>query len=148
MHRRYGTYSKFAEELAEQHENFAFLGTLPYSRVLQTAARSRVLSAIYEPTIRNHRLCAPNKFYEALALGKPVIVCRGTGIDKIVEQNNIGAVIDYDASQFYDAVRTLAEDEQLRKEMGVRARTLYEEKYKWSIMKGILLRAYEDLQTI
>lgn len=91
----YGPYSQTAVELEEKYENFSFLGSLPYSKVLSLEARARVLSAIYEPTIRNHRLCAPNKFYEALALGKPLIVCKGTGIDRIVEENGIGCVIDY-----------------------------------------------------
>ena len=141
----YGPHSARATELAERHEGFSFLGPLPYSRVLELEARARVLSAIYEPTIRNHRLCAPNKFYEALALGKPVIVCRGTGIDQIVEENNIGCVIDYDAEQFYDALRRLCADGDARRQMGVRARRLYDEKYKWDIMKRILLETYSQL---
>ncbi len=134
-----------AIRLAETHENISFVGSLPYFRVLPLAARARVLSAIYEPGVRNHRLCAPNKFYEALALGKPVIVCKGTGIDKIVEENNIGCVIDYDAQQFYVALRNLSMNDELRKQMGVRARKLYDEKYNWNIMKSILLDMYNSL---
>lgn len=141
----YGPCSDMAIKLAEQYENISFLGSLPYSRVLSLASHARVLSAIYEPNIRNHRLCAPNKFYEALALGKSIIVCKGTGIDKIVEENNIGFVIDYDANQFYDALRKLSLDHELRRQMGVRARKLYDEKYNWNIMKSILLETYNEI---
>ncbi|MBO7214722.1 MAG: glycosyltransferase family 4 protein [Clostridia bacterium] len=140
----YGPYSLKAEEISKQYENFSFLGALSYSQVLSLEARSRVLAAIYEPTVRNHRLCAPNKFYEALALGKPVIVCKGTGIDKIVEENDIGCVINYDAGEFYFAVRKLCNSENYQ-QMGVRARKLYVEKYDWKIMKGILVSAYGEL---
>lgn len=141
----YGPLGGKAEELDKRFEHFTFKGAIPYSEVLETEAVSMAIAAIYEPTIRNHRLCAPNKFYEALALAKPVIVCRGTGIDKIVEQNQIGVVIDYDAGQFYKALAYLKANPELAREMGTRARELYEKKYTWSLMEKILLEIYDEL---
>lgn len=139
------SFYKDAETASRIYENFEFKGTVPYTQVLDLEAQSRIISAIYEPTIRNHRLCAPNKFYEALALSKPVIVCRGTGIDRIVDEFKIGIVIDYDACQFYEAINTLLSDEQLRIEMGKRARELYDEKYRWSIMSERLIGLYSRI---
>lgn len=141
----YGEYGEMAKALQSRNEHFAFLEAIPYSKVLELEAQTKVLAAIYEPTIRNHRLCAPNKFYEALALGKPVIVCKGTGIDKIVESNNIGICIDYDAEQFYAALRSLIASPDERREMGIRARRLYDEKYSWKKMKNILVEFYSKL---
>ena len=138
----YGEYETIARDLQTQNDRFEFFETIPYSKVLELEAQTKVLAAIYEPTIRNHRLCAPNKFYEALALGKPVIVCKGTGIDKIVENNNIGICIDYDAEQFYGALRKLITSPDERREMGIRARKLYDEKYSWEKMKKILTEFY------
>lgn len=129
----------------KENLNFEFVDALPYKEVLEYESKARVLSAIYEPTIRNHRLCAPNKFYESLALMKPIIVCKGTGIDRIVEEYKIGVVIDYDASQFYEALKYLLENETLRHEMGKRARELYEEKYRWSLMEENLIATYNGL---
>lgn len=142
----FGTYEKDVKEVAEKLDNFTYLGPMSYSDCLVNESKSMCLSAIYEPSIRNHRLCAPNKFYESLALGKPVIVCKGTGIDKIVEENNIGIVIDYDAAQLYSAVRKLASNSHLCEEMGVRARKLYEDKYHWEIMSKRLLDIYKNLK--
>ena len=141
----HGPYSQITAIMADKYANFTYMGPVPYATVLSIESRARVLSAIYEPTIRNHRLCAPNKFYESLALGKPVIVCRGTGIDKIVQENNIGRVIDYNANDFYEALRELCLNDDLRIEMGKRARKLYDEKYDWRIMKDILLRTYREM---
>lgn len=141
----FGTYEKEVKEVAERFDNFTYLGPISYSDCLINESKSLCLSAIYEPSIRNHRLCAPNKFYESLALGKPVIVCKGTGIDKIVSENNIGVVIDYDASQLYSAVRSLANNPLLCEEMGKRARKLYDEKYNWGIMSKRLLDIYRSL---
>lgn len=142
----YGGYSKQAKELAEKYDNFEFLGTIPYDRVLKIEAGAMAIAAIYEPSIRNHRLCAPNKFYEAMALGKPVIVCRGTGIDQFVEQNKTGIVINYSADEFYDALRYLKDNPSECYEMGRRARALYEQKYRWSLMREDLIAAYQSVR--
>ena len=141
----YGEYEHCAKTLSDKFQNFTYFGSIPYADVLEIEKQSKVISAIYEPTIRNHQLCAPNKFYEALALGKPVIVCRGTGIDRVVIQEKIGCVIDYDAKQFYDALDYLVCNDAVRKEMGEKARKLYEQKYKWSLMRERLLYEYDRL---
>ena len=141
-----GDLVNVAEQLDAQYDNFTFGGrALPYSDVILLESKAMCLAAIYDPSYRNHQLCAPNKFYEALALAKPVIVCRGTGIDRIVEKYDIGIVIDYDGPAFYRAVRELKENPTLREKMGRSARALYEEKYRWSIMKERLLQAYAKL---
>lgn len=133
------SYRDYVEELATKYEKLDFLGTVPYSKVLEIESRALVISAIYEPSIRNHQLCAPNKFYEALALSKPIIVCKGTGIDNIVQENKIGIVINYSASEFYDAVIWFKNNLEEAIAMGNRGRLLYEENYRWSIMEQKLI---------
>ena len=141
-----GAFKEKIQELSVKYDNVTYLGSIPYSDVLDYEAKSKVISAIYDPVLRNHRLCAPNKFYEAMALAKPIIVCRGTGIDKVVEENNIGLVIDYSAEQFYIALETLVINDALRTEMGERAKALYESQYNWSIMEQRLLALYDTLE--
>lgn len=141
----YGEFACLAEENDKKCPCFTFRGPVPYAEVLDIEKKSRCLAAIYEPTIRNHRLCAPNKFYEALALAKPVIVCKGTGIDKIVQENEIGYVIDYDVSQFYVAVEKIKNNSEQSVLMGRKARVLYEQNYKWSVMKQRLIELYKEL---
>ena len=141
----FGVFQDLAEKNAKIFKNFSYFGRIPYSDCLKYEAQSLCLSAIYEPTWRNHRLCAPNKFYESLALGKPIIVCKGTGIDQIVEEYKIGFSINYSAKELYDSVIWLKKHEEERTEMGRRARMLYEQKYSWRIMKKILIDAYDGL---
>lgn len=136
-----GPYAQLAQKLSETYENFTFSGSLPYGKVLEAEAQSRVLSAIYEPTTRNHRLCAPNKFYESLALNKPVIVCKGTGIDRIVERESIGRAIEYNVDAFYKALRELVHNQT----SGQRARNLYEERYCWKDMAKRLCEIYKSI---
>lgn len=140
-----GEFAPKATELGEKYEQFSYFGTIPYAEVIEIESQSKVISAIYDPSLRNHQLCAPNKFYEALALGKPIIVCKGTGIDEVVNRYNIGVVIDYDAEKFYIALNHLLQNPSMCAEMGKRARSLYEKKYQWNTMKGILIDEYSKL---
>lgn len=142
----HGDYKQTAIDLMNIYPNFTYHGSVNYSKVLDLEHQSMCISAIYDPSVRNHRLCAPNKFYEALALGKPIIVCKGTGIDRIVANNNIGIVIDYNAKELYSAIRTLKANPQICDEMGKKARKLYEEKYRWSTMKERLMDLYDELK--
>ena len=141
----FGAYSNLAEEYTRKHNNFQYHGIVAYDQVIEIESKAICLSAIYDPSYRNHRLCAPNKLYEALALGKPIIVCKGTGIDSIVSENNIGVVIDYNADDFYEAVRYLKSHPEFCALCGKRARRLYEEKYNWEIMRKRLLGAYKNI---
>ncbi len=141
----HGLHEDKCIELAGKYSNFTYLGSIPYSKVLEVESQSRVLSAIYIPTVRNHQLCAPNKFYESLALSKPVIVCKGTGIDKIVQDKNIGRVIEYTAEEFYFALRDLIRQPMENEVIGAKARDLYDSNYKWSIMESILINTYSAL---
>lgn len=141
----FGSNSVSARLLSETYDNFKYSGPVSYDEVIDIEKRSKCISAIYDPSYRNHRLCAPNKFYEAMALGKPIIACRGTGIDKVIEQHKMGIVIDYNTKEFYKAIEILTLNLKLGADMGKRGRKLYEEKYRWGIMKDRLLSAYNEL---
>lgn len=141
----FGIYDTIAQNLASRYENFSFKGVLSYSDVLKVEASSKVLSAIYDPSITNHKLAAPNKFYESMALGKPLIVCKGTGIDKIVKQNDLGIVISYDEKEFFSSLKALLSNYELRRDMGIKAKSLFTKRYSWNKMEHILLTAYDAL---
>lgn len=139
-----GKYEELLKNMSIQFQNFTYFESLPYDQVLEIERKSKVLSAIYNPSIRNHQLCAPNKFYEALALKKPIIVCKGTGIDKIVSKYDLGELIDYDVDQFYTKLKDLIQNDE-RKSHGEIGRKLYESDYRWTIMEKRLIDVYTEI---
>lgn len=139
-----GELESEAIELNKKFKNFTFLGKLPYNEVLNLESKSLCLSAIYNSANgRNHRLCAPNKFYESLALAKPVIVCKGTGIDKVVKENNLGMVIDYDVNQFYQAIRKFKNNPLDCEKIMLNNKKQYDEKYSWKKMEIKFLNIFK-----
>ena len=102
--------------------------------------------AIYDPAIENHRFAAPNKFYESLMLGKPVIMVRGTGMSEVVEDNSIGELIDYSKEGFINGVNRLIERKDEWHSIGYKMKEIYRNQYCWDEMERRLIQVYSDLQ--
>jgi glycosyltransferase involved in cell wall biosynthesis len=83
---------------AQQLSNVTWHGRIPYEQSLRLNAAADILIATYDPKIPNNRFASPNKVYEAMMLGKPIIVARGTNMDRIIEQKACGIVVKYGES--------------------------------------------------
>ena len=101
--------------------------------------------AIYDPSIDNHFYAAPNKFYESLMLGKPVIMVKNTGMSGVVSQNDIGVLIDYSKESFISGVNELIDRKSQWQVMKERMKKLYREQYSWDEMERRLLELYAGL---
>ena len=104
-----------------------------------------MLTAIYDPSVRNHLYAAPNKFYEALMLGKPVIMVKKTGMSEIVERNSIGVTIDFSKEGFYKGITELANKRNEWTLMAEKMKKLYSGEYSWEEMECRLISAYKEL---
>jgi len=131
---------------AEKLSNVRFYGRVPYQHALQMSAAADVLFATYDPAIPNHRFSSPNKVFEAMMLGKPIIVARHTNMDRLITAEKCGLVVPYgDKEALLQALQQLQTDEQLRHHLGYNGRRAYEEKYSWGIMERRLLDLYQSL---
>lgn len=136
----YGSLDKFVEAAAGSCSRIRFFGSIPYEKVLEIQAQSDLLVAMYDPSIKNNRNSSPNKLYEAMMLGKPIIVAKGMGIDSFVEGNDIGYVVDYNINDFaYLIEQLLSCDLKVLELKGLRSRELYETSYNWKIMSERLI---------
>ena len=56
--------------------------------------KASIYFAFYDPSVLNNKLTASNKVMEAAALGIPILTNSGTNLAKIVEENNLGWVVN------------------------------------------------------
>lgn len=126
-------------------KNIRYLGKVPYDQALSLYSICDIMFAVYDPSVPNHKYSAPNKVYEAMMFGKPIIVARGTGIDKLVEKEGIGIVIDYNKEDFKRALNYFIREPDKIREMGERAQKVYH-KYSWDTMKKKFKNIYDDLE--
>lgn len=143
----FGAEEERIRQAAAALPNARFHGRVPYHRCLEVYARADVLVATYDPSIPNYRYSSPNKLFEAMRLGKPIVVAEGTGVDRRVKAWELGYVVPYGdtgrlEAALQDAAGWTAEE---RLAFAVRVRRLYDQYFSWRIMEERLLALYGEL---
>lgn len=136
---------KYFEEMAKKYENIFYYGRISYDKTISLERECDVMCAIYDPAIPNHKYAAPNKFYEALALGKPSIMARNTGMASIVEKYGLGEVIDYNVDALNRAIDNLSDKNNSFTEISKKATQLYQSTYSWSKMESVIKEIYTNI---
>jgi glycosyltransferase involved in cell wall biosynthesis len=123
------------------------LDAVPPSQLLDwTASADLVLMAI-QPTSLNHRYTTPNKLWEALAAGVPVVASDLPGMAEVVRETGAGVVCEPTSPAAIAAAirdilsRSPAEREDLRR----RALAAAHDRYNWEVQAGALLGLYRTL---
>ena len=134
------------EALAEVDgmNNIDFLGKVSYEKALDLYKDTDIMFAMYDPKHPNHTYSAANKVYEAMLLGKPIIVANNTGMDKIVRSENMGYTIDFTQEAFAELLNYLSENKE---ELFEKSKNAYEAhtRYSWEEMEQRIINLYEHL---
>ncbi|EKP94113.1 glycosyltransferase [Thermaerobacter subterraneus DSM 13965] len=145
----FGAEEYLIRKAAAALPNVRFRGRVPHHRCMEVYVRADVLLATYDPSVPNYRYSSPNKLFEAMRLGKPIVVAEGTGIDRRVKAWELGYVVPYGDT---DSLETALQDAagwtgEERRAFAVRARRIYDEHFSWRIMSQRLLGLYDDMLT-
>lgn len=126
--------------------NVHWYGRVAYGQTLALSSAADVLFATYDPAIPNHRYSSPNKIFEAMMLGKPVIVAENTNMDAMIRAANCGIIVEYgNSADLERALAQLAGDRSLRERLGQNARSAYEQVYSWQRMQTRLRDFYRQV---
>lgn len=94
----------------------------------------------------NHINAQPNKIFEYMASGLPVIGSNFPLWKAIIEDNNCGICVDpTDPKAIANAIRYIQEHPEEGKAMGERGRKQVLEVYNWNVEESKLLNVYHDL---
>lgn len=121
------------------------LGFLDRKDVKAVLERSVAGLVTFHP-LPNHIHAQPNKMFEYMSAGIPVIASDFPLWREIIEGNNCGLLVDpLDPSEIAQAIDTLVSNPEMAKQMGENGRKAVETKYNWTIEESKLLRFYEDI---
>ncbi|WP_312185372.1 glycosyltransferase [Sphingobacterium sp.] len=103
-------------------ENVKFFGKVDYEHGLNIMYNSDIIYAMYCKSNPNHIYAAPNKYYEAMFLGKPILSTKGIIVGDKILKNEMGYVIEEnyrDLEQFFFNVNSsdIAEKGMVAKKM-------------------------------
>jgi glycosyltransferase involved in cell wall biosynthesis len=123
-----------------------YLGRAPIEELNAYAAGADVGDVVLENLSLNNYLAAPNKLFQYMMAGIPVLASDFPEMKEIVEGERVGLTCDpASAEAIAAAIRSLRDDPEGRKAMGRRARGLAESRYNWDAEKDKLLEVYERL---
>lgn len=116
-------------QLTEGLDNVHILGRIPKVEVPALTRTADVLLALFgnKPILATN---SPNKFFDGLASGRPVIVNQPGWTRELVEESGAGVYVPVgDGVALADAIEALADDPARTGEMGRAARALAEERF-------------------
>jgi glycosyltransferase involved in cell wall biosynthesis len=109
-------------------------------QVAEIVAASGVCLTIYRAT--KEQTWSPNKLFDALAAGKPVLINVRGWLGQIVEDNHCGRSLDpHRPEALADALENLADNKTLCAEMGRNARAVAERDFD----RHLLAQRIEDV---
>ena len=98
----------------------------------------------FQPVERNNLLATPNKLFECMSVGVPVVVSDFPEMRRIVDEAGVGAVCDPSSPEsIADAVRTVLAGERSAWRDACRAAAL--DRYSWQRQSEVLLGVYDRI---
>lgn len=140
----FGILEEEIKAYANRAENIFYHGKLAYKDTLALERQCDIMTAIYDPSVRNHRFAAPNKFYESMMLGKPLIMVKNTGFDELMQERKLGVLIEYSKVGLKSGLRILEENKVDLGEIGGQNRAVYEELFSWDLMSNRIKEIYKS----
>jgi len=122
--------------------NANYVGVLKRAESLELEASSDAMVVLYDLQYRKNQLSSPNKIFEAMMCGVPLI----TNMEvSLVKEIDCGITVQYNTEQVRDAIIKLRDDSELRKRLGMNGRKAFVEKYNWDKMEEKLYQIYGNL---
>ncbi len=128
-------------------DKIQYVGHLPYDKVIESSMSADILFAFYDPAIPNNKYASPNKLFEAMMCGKPIIINSEIAAGNIVREEGCGVLVPFgDVDAIVKKIAELKDNKEYREMLGKNGRAAYEKKYSWSIMENRLLDEYHKLK--
>jgi len=123
----FGELENIVKEYSKKYENIIYCGTVEYAKGLEIMDNSDLIMAVYELSVPNHIYAAPNKYYEGLFLGKPILTTKGTFVGTKTEKGETGFTVE----DSYISLSTLLDKITLKdiNSAGQKAKILWSNKY-------------------
>ena len=139
-------YVQALKEECSRTSNVTFSGRVPFEEVIPMTKKSDVSFCMLNPADPNSVIGMPNKLYEAMVCGRPLICTKGTYSGEVTEQEEAGLVVEYSEQALREAIIKLRDNLELRERLGRNALKAAIDKYNWQKQEEKLIELYKSLQ--
>ena len=145
---RIGGYKALSEDVrraCEASPRTTFLGPVTQAQVLPLTRECHLVCAVLDPANVNNRMRTPNKVFEALAAGRPLLASNGTRSGDIVASLGCGMTIAYRVEACKEALVTLRDDPELQRRFGEAAVRAANSEYNWATQEKKLVSVLDRI---
>jgi glycosyltransferase involved in cell wall biosynthesis len=125
--------------------NVSFLPSVPKAEMASALAGADACIAILKP-LEEYKTTYPNKVFDYMAAGRPVVLAIDGVIRDVVEAADCGIfAAPGNAEEIAEAIRKLAADAKQSRAMGLRGRKYLEENFSRAVIGEKLVRLLEEI---
>lgn len=143
----FGPLAETIEVNALKYANVTYIPWVPYEKLLELESRFDLFAYLTDSNSETYRWVSPNKLFESMAFGRPIIVGEGTLAAERVQAFGNGVAVPYGSKEVLKkAILMFKENPKLAQEMGARGKDEFERNWRPEIMEKRLLEAYAELE--
>lgn len=146
----FGPIEQDVKERSMKYRNIRFIGEIPMAtenlEVIRIEATFDLFVYVCDPENEGHRWVSPNKLFESMSLGKPIIVAEGTLAARRVEAIGNGLTVRYGSKEeLKRAIMLFRNDARITREKGEAGRREFENNWSPELMEKRLRDCYYEL---
>jgi glycosyltransferase involved in cell wall biosynthesis len=145
---RPATFDGELRDLARQRgveDRVQFIAWVPYEEKERLSAQASIGVITYLP-YSNNTSCLPNKLFDYMLVGLPVIASNFPLYEEVVERNRCGLIVDpAKPEEIANAMDYLIQHPREAREMGRNGRRAVLEQYNWEAESNKLIEIYETV---
>lgn len=136
--------AQLAEELGVLDKSFFIEGRIPKSSIPALMSAATVSTSLFVP-VRELEENSANKFFDAMAAGRPVAINHGGWQAELIHDNELGVVLDAaDVKRAAESLVTFLHDERRLETARKSARRLADSRFDRDRLAAIVLKVLED----
>ncbi len=129
-------------------DRIRFVPPVAADQVVSFAASATVGVALTAPISENNRMALPNKLFQCMAAGIPVVATDASHVRAIVEGAGAGVCVDpTSATAIASGLRQLLADPAAAEGMGRRGAAAVRDRFNWSRSEQALLEVYRRISS-
>jgi glycosyltransferase involved in cell wall biosynthesis len=134
------------ESLSRLSPRISYVGPISHEEVLKLTSECACILAIYDPKFLNNAIGMPNKLFEAMAFGKPIIVAEQSMAGTTVTKHQCG--ISVECGSVEDTMLGIRKmmDPAARRVMGRNGRAAYDSHYSWRCQEQAYIQFIQGLR--
>lgn len=136
-------------ERHQLHENISITGWLPIERALEETRQAHIGLITFRPLLNNMLAGPPNKLFNYMSFGLPVVAVDFPEIRRVIEASDCGVLVDpRDFKGFIPAVDDLVNDRERAARYGENGRRAAIDRYNWARMEPRLHKVYRAVERL